>query len=91
MQVEEFVIDSIQTAPRPFQGHNERTLFGQWVSATRDVPAGTVVVDVSQNLGRLTFYLLEPRADDGFADWGILDDALEGAERYPILRVPAGG
>ena len=48
------------------------------------------MVEVDQPLGRLVFYLLEPRADDGFANWGLLDDALEGSEVYPIVRVPAG-
>ena len=90
LAVEEFAIDSILTSPQPFQGHQERTLFGAWRPATRSVPAGTIMVEVDQPLGRLAFYLLEPRADDGFANWGLLDDALEGSEVYPIMRVPAG-
>ena len=35
--VEEFRIDGSETAPKPFQNHNERTLTGAWVAArTRD-------------------------------------------------------
>ncbi|MGD2070878.1 MAG: M14 family metallopeptidase [Gemmatimonadota bacterium] len=89
--VEVFALDSVATAPREFQGHRERTLFGRWVSVERTVPAGTALVRVDQPLGRLAFYLLEPRSDDGLAAWGILDDALEGVEEYPVLRVPAPG
>jgi hypothetical protein len=89
--VEEFVLDSVRTSPQPFQGRNERTLFGAWRAAERAVPAGTLVLDVGQPLGRLAFYLLEPRSDYGFANWALLGDALEGADVYPVLRVPASG
>jgi len=58
------------------------------------LPAGTVVVPTAQPLGRLAFYLLDPRSDDGLVAWNILDEVLEGADRYPILRsagpLPAG-
>ena len=50
------------------------------------IPAGTVIVPTAQPLGRLAFYLLDPRSDDGLVAWNVLDDALEGAARYPILR-----
>ena len=52
----------------------------------RTLPAGTVVVSVDQPLGRLAFMLLEPRSDDGLVNWNVLDEALEGAEVYPIVR-----
>ena len=84
--VEEFRIDAIETAATPFQNHSERTLKGAWVSTERELPAGTITVDVSQPLGRLAFYLLEPRADDGLANWNVLDDALDGAKAYPVIR-----
>ncbi|HEX9710279.1 MAG TPA: M14 family metallopeptidase, partial [Candidatus Thermoplasmatota archaeon] len=88
--VEEFVLDSSTVAPREFQGHNERTVFGAYRLVTRTLPAGTVVVDLAQPLGRLAFYLLEPRSDDGLVAWGLLDDALEDGT-YPVLRRPATG
>lgn len=88
IQLERFVIDSTTVAPRPFQGRNERTLHGSWQSVTRTLPEGTVVVPVDQQLGRLAFTLLEPRSDDGFANWAILDESIEEG-RYPILRLPA--
>jgi hypothetical protein len=85
--VEAFVIDSTRATEQPFQGHRERTVFGSYRTVSRTLPAGTVVVDVAQPLGRLAFYLLEPRSDDGFLNWGLLDDAL--ADGYPITRRPA--
>lgn len=84
--VEVFRVDSSTVSPRPFQGHQERTLFGSWASSERTLPAGTRVVELSQPLGRLAFYLLEPRSDDGLANWALLDEYLESGE-YPILRV----
>lgn len=87
VRVEEFRIDSAQAAAQPFQGHRERTLFGRYApAAEREVPAGTLVVPVDQPLGRLAFILLEPRSDDGFANWGLLDEALRDARAYPVLR-----
>jgi hypothetical protein len=46
----------------------------------------------SQPLGRLAFTLLEPRSDDGFLNWNLMDAALEKAPGvYPVVRVMAGG
>ncbi len=87
LQVEQFRIASSTQAEQPFQGHRERTLTGAYEAARRmTVPAGTIVVPVEQPLGRLAFYLLEPRSDDGLVNWDLLGEALEGAEFYPILR-----
>jgi nitrogen regulatory protein PII len=57
------------------------------IAVSRNLPAGTVAVDVAQPLGRLAFYLLEPRSDDGLLNWGFMDDAL--SDGYPITRRPA--
>ncbi|HEX6048212.1 MAG TPA: M14 family zinc carboxypeptidase [Gemmatimonadaceae bacterium] len=85
--VEEFQITGNTQAQRAFEGHNERTLEGKWAPAERELPAGTVVVDIKQPLGRLAFYLIEPRSDDGLVDWNILDPVLgEGVKVYPIVR-----
>ncbi len=87
--VERFVIDSTSVATNAFQGRNERALFGSWQTSSVVLPEGTIAVPVDQPLGRLVFSLLEARSDDGFANWAILDEAIE-AGSYPILRVPAG-
>ncbi|MCH7717788.1 MAG: M14 family metallopeptidase [Gemmatimonadetes bacterium] len=85
LSVQVFRIDSTSVAEREFQQHNERTLFGAYRMASREIPAGTVVVRTDQPLGRLVFTLLEPRSDDGLLNWNVLDRLLEGAEEYPIL------
>lgn len=88
MTANEFVIDVSTAAERVFQGHRERTLTGRYRAAQRRVPAGWVLVPMDQPLARLAFTLLEPRSDDGFVAWGLMDAALDGARVYPVLSVP---
>jgi hypothetical protein len=76
MRVEKFRIDSTTVSPQPFQGHQERTLFGAYETVTENVPAGTLVVPADQPLGRLIVTLLEPRSDDGFVNWNVMDVPL---------------
>jgi hypothetical protein len=85
-QVQEFRIESSVLASAPFQNHSERTLTGGWLPAERDLVPGTLVIDMSQPLARLAFYLIEPRASDGLANWNLLDEALKDAKAYPIVR-----
>jgi hypothetical protein len=84
--VEQFALDSSRVAEREYQGHRQRTLFGRYEVVQLTLPAGTAVVPMAQPLGRLAFVLLEPRSDDGAVSWNVLDDWLEGASRYPIVR-----
>lgn len=86
VQVEEFQIAGSEAAEREFQGHRERTLTGKWVAAERQLPAGTLRVDMTQPLARLAFYLIEPRSDDGLVDWNLLDDAIGTSKVFPIVR-----
>jgi hypothetical protein len=86
LHVEAFAITSSTQSEREFQKHRERTLEGRWDAVRETFPAGTVVIPTAQPLGRLAFYLLDPRSDDGLVSWNVLDEALEGAARYPILR-----
>ena len=86
LELEVFRISGSHQAEREFQGRRERTLQGEWRAEPRRVPAGMIFVPAHQPLGRLAFLLLEPRSDDGLVAWGLLDEALEGAETYPVLR-----
>jgi hypothetical protein len=89
IEVEEFEIASNDAAPRAFQNHRERSLTGSYHRVTRTLPAGTVVVPMTQPLARLAFTLLEPRSDDGVVDWNVVDDVLEKEKTYPIRRALA--
>ena len=85
-EVEEFRITSTSTEERSYQGHNQRTIEGAYRRVRREAPVGTWVALTNQPLGRLLFSLLEPRSDDGFANWNLLDSEIEGKRVYPILR-----
>ena len=90
LPVERFRIDSTTVAGREFQGRTERTIYGEWVPTIETLPAGTAYVSVDQPLGRLVFTLLEPRSDDGFVTWAILDEQIERG-LFPVMRVAAPG
>jgi len=86
LKLEQYKIASLTASTRAYQGHQERTLTGAWNEVEQEVPAGTLIVPVDQPLGKLVFMLLEPRSEDGFANWNLLDDVLEQAVLYPITR-----
>jgi Zinc carboxypeptidase len=83
-----FHIDSATTARGELEGHHERRLYGRWGDAATGATGGFLRVPADQPLGRLAFTLLEPRSDDGFAAWGLLDPWLANAAVYPLLREP---
>jgi hypothetical protein len=78
---------TVQRSQQPFQGRNEVTVEGTWEDATPAAPSGTWWrIPMDQPLARLAFLLIEPRADDGLLNWGIMDPWLEDGGTYPILR-----
>lgn len=87
-QVERFRVEEARSADRPFQGRTEREVTGRWEAERLRVEPGTFRVPVGQPLGRLAVLLLEPRADDGFLAWGILDPWIEEGRDYPVWREP---
>jgi hypothetical protein len=82
---ERFKLDSSTQARTEFQGHRERTVYGRWAPAPVTLAPGTVVVAMDQPLARLIFTLLEPRSDDGFVNWNVLDPEIAKGS-FPILR-----
>ncbi|HET9453458.1 MAG TPA: M14 family metallopeptidase [Gemmatimonadaceae bacterium] len=87
LPVERFTIDSVTRAARPFQGHQEVSLSGRWVSDTVSLAAGTYIVRGGQPMGILALYLLEPQSDDGLTTWNVMDPWIQPGGRYPIIRV----
>jgi hypothetical protein len=88
-EVERFVIDSVDRAERPFQGHREVRLTGRWLLEKRTVPAGSWIVQAGQPLGLVAFYLLEPESDDGLTTWNVFDPAIARGAEFPVLRYSA--
>ena len=84
--VEAFTIKS-NNAGQTFEGHAMRTVDGAWGALPKiSGDAKYLEIRTDQPLGRLAFYLLEPRSDDGLVAWNYLDDQLKDATLYPILR-----
>lgn len=75
---------------REYQGaHKGRTLTGAWEPTEQTLPAGSLVIPMDQPLARLTFILMDPRSDDGFMWWNLLDAVLGQSPAptyYPVLR-----
>jgi hypothetical protein len=84
---ESFVIDSIVTAQRPFQGHREVRLRGRWERALQTMPPKSFIVSTAQPRGALIVYLLEPESDDGFTTWNLFDRRLQKGGRFPVRRI----
>ncbi len=87
---ERFAIEASTLAEREYQGtHKMRALTGKWEAVGQTLPAGSLVVPMDQPLARLAFILFDPRSDDGFMAWNILDPVLGATpppQYYPVLR-----
>lgn len=90
LTVQEFVVESTEVSRRAFQGRQEREVRGAYHEVERTFPPGTTVISVAQPLGLLAFHLLEPRSDDGFLDWAMLDEFIAPGSAYPIARSLTG-
>ena len=84
---ESFVIDSIITSQRAFQGHHEVRLNGHWERGPQTLPPKSFIVSTAQPRGALIVYLLEPESDDGFTTWNLFDSHLKKGGRFPVKRI----
>ncbi|HLK59186.1 MAG TPA: M14 family metallopeptidase [Chthonomonadaceae bacterium] len=85
-EVESFTIAEVNQAGRPFQGHSEVRLKGQFAPKTLTFPVGTLLIRTAQPLGILAAYLLEPESDDGLVTWNFLDAYLGPGKVYPAQK-----
>jgi hypothetical protein len=87
---ERYKIATNTIVDREYQGtHKARTLTGAWETTEQTLPAGSLVIAMDQPLARLAFILFDPRSDDGFMWWNILDPVLglsPAPTYYPVLR-----
>ena len=85
--VDAFVVDEVEHARQPFQGHRETTVTGQFERREDEIPADSLVVRTNQPRGRLAFYLLEPESNDGLTTWNVFDAELAAGKAHPVLKV----
>jgi hypothetical protein len=88
-RISRFVIDSLGTEPREFQGHHEMHLTGSWHDTTSQLPGGILMVRGDQLQAVTALYLLDPESDDGLVTWNVFDSELAAGKTFPVWRVVA--
>ncbi len=84
----QFTVDSTVVASREFEGHRLVRLVGRWQPAgSVSLAAGTWIVPVSQPLGIVAMYLLEPESDDGIVAWDVGGRSTGSAGTAPVVRL----
>jgi hypothetical protein len=84
---EAFMVDSIITSPRPFQGHHEVRVKGHWQRGLQGLPGRSFLVSTAQPRGPLIVYLLEPESEDGLTTWNFFDADLKKGGKFPVTRI----
>ena len=88
---EEYVINKLSHKSQG--GYYMTRLDGDFTRvSSKDIPAGTYILDMAQPLANVAFYALEPEVGDGFIGWNLLDDYFYflGVEErsivYPVFK-----
>jgi hypothetical protein len=89
-RISRFVIDSLGTQPREFQGHHEMHVSGSWHDTTAHIPGDVVMVRGDQAQAVAALYLLDPESDDGLVTWNVFDKELAPGKPFPVWRVSSG-
>ena len=91
LECEVFVPSAVNKARRPFQGHHEIALEGEWRTERLELPAGTLIVRGRQRLSRVAAQLLEPESEDSLSTWNFLEERTAAGEAYPVARLADPG
>jgi hypothetical protein len=89
IKAERFRIETNTAESQEYQNHRMRTITGKWEGGDVTIPAGSLVIPMDQPLARLAFILFDPRSDDGFMTWNLLDETLgrtPAPEFYPVIK-----
>jgi hypothetical protein len=78
--VDAFRATKVAFSSEPFESHFTATISGEWKPEKRDIPAGSLLVPISQPKARLVLALLEPQSGDSYAAWGFFNAAFEQKE-----------
>jgi len=71
----------------PFQGRYRLETEVEEVAEKRSFPAGSAIVETSQEKGLLVAMLLEPEFEDSFFSWGFFSDCVELTEYFEIYAM----
>jgi len=84
--LEEFVVDSVVRASRPFQGHLETRVFGAWRPASENATITDPYTVDAVAQPSLVMYLLDPESDDSVGTWDLFAAPLAPGV-HPVRRV----
>jgi len=87
VSAESFVADSVIVAANAFQGTRNVRVEGRWQRGDVRLDPGTYIVRLSQQLGVVATYIIDPRSDDGLVAWNIGDRASGGQLRLNPIRL----
>ncbi|MEO6211641.1 MAG: M14 family metallopeptidase [Gemmatimonadaceae bacterium] len=88
-RVSRFVVDSLATESREFQGHHVMHLSGRWSDTTAQLPGDMLRIPGDQRQAVAALYLLDPESDDGLVTWNVFDSKLARGKAFPVWRVAA--
>ncbi|MEO8880169.1 MAG: M14 family metallopeptidase [Gemmatimonadaceae bacterium] len=88
-RVSRFIIDSLDTEPREFQGHHAMHLSGKWSDTTAQIPSEMLMIPGNQLQAVAALYLLDPESDDGLVTWNVFDPELAQGKAFPVWRIVA--
>jgi hypothetical protein len=80
LPVQTFRARTFSAVSPTFEGHTMLSVTGEWQNDTREVPAGSIFVPISQARCRLAMTLLEPLDPDSFLSWGFFNSYFEHKE-----------
>jgi hypothetical protein len=80
VRVEAFRATRVEFSSAPFEGRMRARLEGSWHRESQVIEPGALFVPIAQPGARLILALLEPRAPDSFAAWGIFNACFEQKE-----------
>jgi len=89
---ESFYIESYNKSPRKFEGHQMASIEGIFKAREMTAKQGDYIVELTQPLANLIFYMLEPQSDDGLVTWNFMDKYIGGGSEgfspldYPIFK-----
>lgn len=72
----------VRWSSQPFEGRHLLSYKTTTNRERRALPAGTILVPMSQRAARVAFHLLEPEAPDALVRWGFLNTVFEQKEYF---------
>jgi murein tripeptide amidase MpaA len=90
LEVESYRFSELKWMSSPFEGRLMCSFKVEKIQERRNYPAGSVLVPLAQDLGKLAVNLLEPEAPDSLVAWGFFNaifEQKEYAESYVLEKL----